>query len=119
VIPILSVLACLWLMINLTAITWVRFVVWMAIGVVVYLAYGKNHSMVGKRKREGWEIAQEELGSTWKAESESGWVGPRGTHAEQGSGGQPGGQPDPAGSPSGGADPPTGDPTSRGGFPDQ
>ena len=119
VIPILSVLACLWLMINLTAVTWVRFVVWMAIGVVVYLAYGKNHSMVGKRKREGWEIAQEELGSTWKAESESGWVGPRGTHAEQGSGGQPGGQPDPAGSPSGGADPPTGDPTSRGGFPDQ
>ena len=49
VVPILSVLACLWLMINLTAITWVRFLVWMAIGVVVYFAYGRRHSLVGRR----------------------------------------------------------------------
>ena len=49
VVPILSVLACLWLMINLTAITWVRFLVWMAIGVIVYFVYGKQHSMVGRR----------------------------------------------------------------------
>ena len=101
VIPILSVLACLWLMINLTAITWVRFVVWMAIGVVVYFAYGKSHSMVGKRKREGWELAREEIGSTWKAESESGWVGPRRAHAGRRQGRHPGGQSEPGGSPSG------------------
>ena len=49
VLPILSVLACLWLMINLTAITWVRFLIWMAIGVVVYFAYGRRHSLVGRR----------------------------------------------------------------------
>ncbi|GAA2020859.1 APA family basic amino acid/polyamine antiporter [Nakamurella flavida] len=53
VIPILSVLACLWLMINLTAETWVRFVVWMAIGVVVYVLYGRHHSLVGRRAAEG------------------------------------------------------------------
>ena len=47
--PILSVLACLWLMINLTAITWVRFVVWMAIGVVVYALYGYRQSVLGRQ----------------------------------------------------------------------
>ena len=52
VLPILSVVACLWLMINLTAITWVRFLVWMALGVVVYYAYGRRKSLVGQRARE-------------------------------------------------------------------
>ncbi|MBU3751891.1 MAG: amino acid permease, partial [Mycobacterium sp.] len=32
-LPILSIAACLWLMLNLTALTWIRFAVWMAIGV--------------------------------------------------------------------------------------
>ena len=37
-VPILSVLASLYLMLNLTAETWVRFFVWMAVGLVVYAA---------------------------------------------------------------------------------
>jgi hypothetical protein len=37
------------LMLNLTALTWVRFAVWMAIGVVVYLFYGRRHSVLGRR----------------------------------------------------------------------
>ena len=74
VIPILSVLACLWLMINLTAITWVRFIVWMAIGVVVYLAYGRRHSLVGRRAGDGLELTQEEIKATWHAEQDAGWV---------------------------------------------
>ncbi len=52
VLPILSVIACLWLMINLTAITWVRFLIWMAIGVAVYYAYGRRNSLLGRRSRE-------------------------------------------------------------------
>ncbi|MFT4202264.1 amino acid permease [Gordonia sp. (in: high G+C Gram-positive bacteria)] len=51
VIPILAILACAWLMLNLSALTWIRFVVWMAIGVVVYFLYGQRHSMVGRRER--------------------------------------------------------------------
>ena len=43
-VPILAVLSCLWLMFNLTAETWLRFVIWMVIGFVVYFAYGRSHS---------------------------------------------------------------------------
>ncbi len=45
-----SVLLCLYLMLNLTGGTWVRFLVWMAIGLVVYFTYGYRHSRVGQRK---------------------------------------------------------------------
>jgi len=44
VVPILAVLAAVYLMLNLPAATWVRFFVWMAIGIVVYLAYGARRS---------------------------------------------------------------------------
>ncbi|WP_024448547.1 APC family permease [Mycolicibacterium iranicum] len=50
-LPILSILACVWLMLNLTGLTWVRFSIWMAIGVVVYFLYGRRHSLVGKRSQ--------------------------------------------------------------------
>jgi APA family basic amino acid/polyamine antiporter len=44
VLPIVSALACLWLMFNLTGSTWVRFLAWMALGIVIYLAYGRRRS---------------------------------------------------------------------------
>ncbi|HEY4626172.1 MAG TPA: amino acid permease [Blastococcus sp.] len=44
VLPILSALACIYLMLNLPGETWIRFFVWMAIGVIVYFAYGRGHS---------------------------------------------------------------------------
>jgi APA family basic amino acid/polyamine antiporter len=48
VLPILSAALCVWLMLNLTTLTWVRFAVWLVIGVVVYFAYGRRHSRVGR-----------------------------------------------------------------------
>ena len=49
-LPIASIVACVWLMLNLTALTWLRFLIWMAIGVVLYFVYGRRHSVLGRRE---------------------------------------------------------------------
>ncbi|MCX0269498.1 amino acid permease [Nocardia zapadnayensis] len=51
-VPILAVLSCLWLMVNLSIETWLRFVVWMLLGLVMYFAYGRRHSLVGRSASE-------------------------------------------------------------------
>jgi basic amino acid/polyamine antiporter, APA family len=52
VIPILAALVCFYLMLNLAVETWLRFFIWMAIGLVVYFGYGRSHSKVGLRERQ-------------------------------------------------------------------
>jgi basic amino acid/polyamine antiporter, APA family len=52
VLPIASVLACLWLMLNLPAETWARFVVWMVLGIGVYFLYGHRRSRLRSRLEE-------------------------------------------------------------------
>jgi basic amino acid/polyamine antiporter, APA family len=47
-LPILSIAACLWLMLNLTVLTWLRFFAWMALGVIVYFVYSRRNSVLGK-----------------------------------------------------------------------
>jgi len=42
--PLISVAACLYLMFQLPVITWKRFGVWLALGLVLYFAYGARHS---------------------------------------------------------------------------
>lgn len=49
VLPIAAILACAWLMLNLTGLTWIRFLIWMAIGVVIYFLYGRRHSILASR----------------------------------------------------------------------
>jgi basic amino acid/polyamine antiporter, APA family len=44
VIPVLSVLFCILLMAGLPAITWLRFFVWLVIGLVVYVFYSRKRS---------------------------------------------------------------------------
>jgi APA family basic amino acid/polyamine antiporter len=52
VVASLATLMCLYLMLNLKGETWIRFVVWMAIGFVVYFAYGRRHSRLGQAQAE-------------------------------------------------------------------
>jgi APA family basic amino acid/polyamine antiporter len=47
VLPFLAVLACAYLMLNLPVETWLRFLIWMLIGFVVYFLYGRRNSRVG------------------------------------------------------------------------
>jgi basic amino acid/polyamine antiporter, APA family len=44
VVPILGILSCLYVMYSLPVDTWIRLIVWMAIGIIIYFAYGKKHS---------------------------------------------------------------------------
>jgi APA family basic amino acid/polyamine antiporter len=48
-LPILAVLSCVFLMVQLPMITWIRFVVWLAVGVVLYFSYGYRHSRLRSR----------------------------------------------------------------------
>ena len=42
--PLISVVLCGGLMTGLTVITWIRFVVWLAIGLMIYFFYSRHHS---------------------------------------------------------------------------
>jgi len=44
VIPILGVLACVYLMVSLSVMTWVRFLGWLDVGMIIYWFYGRTHS---------------------------------------------------------------------------
>src|SRR5204863_1899955 len=44
VFPILGILLCLVLMLSLPVMTWIRFVVWLAIGLLIYFLYSVRHS---------------------------------------------------------------------------
>jgi APA family basic amino acid/polyamine antiporter len=44
VTPILAIVSCLLLMTQLPLVTWIRFFVWLGLGVVIYFAYSYRHS---------------------------------------------------------------------------
>ena len=46
-IPILIALANVWLMFNLSVLTWIRFVVWLLVGFAIYFGYGYRHACLG------------------------------------------------------------------------
>jgi len=52
VVPLLSILCCLVLMASLPIETWVRFLVWLIIGLTIYFGYSRHRSEFGRSPRE-------------------------------------------------------------------
>ena len=45
-VPILGIAGCAMLMLSLPAVNWIRLVVWLGLGLVVYFGYGRRHSLL-------------------------------------------------------------------------
>ena len=63
VFPILGILSCLWLMLNLPVITWVRFLVWLDIGIFIYWFYGRKNSPLADPAEQRLRPALESAGN--------------------------------------------------------
>ena len=50
--PVLGVLSCLYLMLSLSAVTWVRFLVWLDLGMMIYWFYGRTHSPLADKAEQ-------------------------------------------------------------------
>ncbi|TFW16418.1 amino acid permease [Massilia arenosa] len=57
VVPVLAVAFCLTLMAFLKAITWIAFGIWLALGLVVYFAYARHHSLLNQPASAREEVA--------------------------------------------------------------
>lgn len=49
VIPILGILSCGYMMIRLEFSTWLRLIAWLALGAIIYAAYGRHHSKLARK----------------------------------------------------------------------
>jgi len=59
VFPALGVVSCLYLMLSLSVVTWVRFLVWLDIGMTIYWLYGRTHSpLVDAAERQARTTSQ-------------------------------------------------------------
>ncbi len=50
IFPILGILSCSYLMLSLPVLTWVRFLVWLDIGLIIYWFYGRSHSPLADKE---------------------------------------------------------------------
>jgi len=63
VVPIVAALICLYLMLNLSVETWLRFVIWMALGFLIYTFYGRKRSRMAVAESDGRVPAVEKVPS--------------------------------------------------------
>jgi APA family basic amino acid/polyamine antiporter len=51
--PIVGVIFCIALMLSLPVLTWIRFFVWLFLGLIIYFLYGAGHSRLSRGKDQG------------------------------------------------------------------
>jgi APA family basic amino acid/polyamine antiporter len=56
-VPALAILACLGLMLGLPVLTWIRFGLWLLVGLTFYWFYGRRHSVL-RRRNAGSTVGQ-------------------------------------------------------------
>ena len=66
VIPVLGVVACTYLMLSLTVMTWVRFLVWLDFGMIIYWFYGRTHSQLANPAEAAARSTGESFGNFLK-----------------------------------------------------
>jgi len=66
IIPILGTVSCVYLMLSLSVMTWVRFLVWLDLGMVIYWFYGRTHSPLVDRAEAVARTGAEGLANFFK-----------------------------------------------------
>jgi APA family basic amino acid/polyamine antiporter len=61
IIPVLGILSCLYLMLSLPVITWVRFLVWLDLGMLIYWFYGRSKSPLANKQEAARRTGAENL----------------------------------------------------------
>ncbi len=62
-VPILGTVSCLYLMLSLSVMTWVRFLGWLDIGMLIYWFYGRTHSPLVDKAEAAARTAAESVGN--------------------------------------------------------
>ncbi|HRN73515.1 MAG TPA: amino acid permease [Ginsengibacter sp.] len=52
-IPVMGVLSCAYLLIEIPAVSWKWFFVWMSVGLLIYFLYSRRHSKLNEKNAEG------------------------------------------------------------------
>jgi hypothetical protein len=61
VFPVLGIVSCTYLMLNLPIITWIRFLVWLDLGMIIYWFYGRTHSPLASQQEAAARSAFQSL----------------------------------------------------------
>lgn len=56
-LPGISIMINIYLMIKLDILTWIRFCIWISIGLAIFLSYGIRHSTLRRREERNNSIA--------------------------------------------------------------
>ena len=63
VFPVLGIVSCLYLMLSLPVLTWIRFLVWLDLGMIIYWFYGRVHSPLVDSREAASRSGLEGLGN--------------------------------------------------------